>query len=69
LGWPLIFEYFNKQWKKNKIDEKPLKLGFLSTFKIIFQSPKQLIFYLPVIGWLPMLIKGMRKKSKHRPPQ
>jgi 1-acyl-sn-glycerol-3-phosphate acyltransferase len=69
FGWPLIFEYFNKQWKKNKIDEKPLKLGFLSTFKIIFQSPKQLIFYLPVIGWLPMLIKGMRKKSKHRPPQ
>jgi len=69
FGWPLIFEYFNKKWKKNKIDEKPLKLGFLSTFKIIFQSPKQLIFYLPVIGWIPMLIKGIRKKSEHRPPQ
>jgi hypothetical protein len=65
LGWPLLFEYFNKQWKKNKIDEKPLKLGFLSTLKIIFQSPKQLIFYLPLIGWIPMLIKGISKKSKH----
>lgn len=68
FGWPLLFEYFNKQWKKNKIDEKPLKLGFLSTIKIIFQSPKQLFFYLPIIGWIPLLIKGLKKKSKHRPP-
>jgi hypothetical protein len=69
IGWPLLFQYFNNQWKKNKIDEKPLKLGFLSTFKIIFQSPKQLFFYLPLIGWIPLLFKGLRKKSKHQPPK
>jgi 1-acyl-sn-glycerol-3-phosphate acyltransferase len=69
IGWPLLFAYFNILWKKNKIDEKPLKLGFLSTLKIIFLSPKQLLFYLPVIGWIPLLIRGIRKRPKHQPSQ
>jgi hypothetical protein len=63
FGWPLLFEQFNLLWKKNKIDDKPLKLGFLSSLRIILQSPKQLFFYLPIIGWIPLLIKGLRKKN------
>ncbi len=65
FGWPLIFEQFNLSWKKNKIDDKPLKLGFLSSLRIFLQSPKQLFFYLPIIGWIPLLIKGL-KKTKRR---
>ena len=63
FGWPLIFEHFNILWKQNKIDDKPLKLGFLSSLSILFQSPKQLFFYLPIFGWIPFLIKGLRKKN------
>ncbi len=63
FGWPLLFEQFNLLWKKNKFDDKPLKLGFLSSLRIILQSPKQLFFYLPIIGWIPLLIKGLRKKN------
>ncbi len=63
FGWPLLFEQFNLLWKKNKIDDKPLRLGFLSSLRILLQSPKQLFFYLPIIGWIPLLIKGLRKKS------
>jgi len=65
FGWPLLFEYFNQQWKKNEIDDKPLKLGFLSSLKIIFRSPKQLFFYLPILGWIPLLIKGLKRKPNH----
>ena len=63
FGWPLLFEQFNLLWKKNKIDDKPLKLGFLSSLRILIQSPRQLFFYLPIIGWIPLIIKGLRKKS------
>lgn len=65
FGWPLLFSYFNILWKKNKIDEKPLKLGFLSTLKIIFLSPGQLFFYLPILGWIPIIIKGIIKKPRN----
>ena len=61
FGWPLLFEHFNVLWKKNKIGEKSLKLGFLSSLRILIRSPKQLIFYLPIIGWIPLLIKGLKK--------
>lgn len=63
FGWPLLFEYFNRLWSKNKLNNKPLKLGFLSSLKIILKSPKQLFFYLPLLGWIPLLIKGLRKKT------
>ena len=63
FGWPLLFEHFNNLWKNNKIDDKPLKLGFLSSIKILIKSPKQLFFYLPVLGLIPMLIKGLKKRT------
>lgn len=64
FGWPLIFKQFDLLWKKNKIDDQPLKLGFLSSLRILLQSPKQLFFYLPIIGWIPLLIKGLMSLSK-----
>ena len=48
---------------KNKIIDQPLKLGFLSSLRIIFQSPKQLFFYLPILGLIPILMKGLRRKK------
>ncbi|MCG8306601.1 MAG: hypothetical protein MI975_04360 [Cytophagales bacterium] len=63
FGWPLLFEQFNRHWKRNKGEEKPLKLGFLSSLRILFRSPKQLFFYLPVLGWIPLLVRGLRKRS------
>ena len=62
FGWPLLFEHFNRMWKKNQID-KPFKLGFLSSLRIIFKSPQLLFFYIPVLGWIPLLIKGLRMKK------
>lgn len=64
FGWPLLFAYFNLLWRKNKINDNPLKLGFLSVLKILFLSPKQLFFYLPIIGWIPIFMYGLRKKPK-----
>lgn len=61
FGWPLLFEHFSILWKKKEIGDKPLKLGFLSSLRILIRSPKLLFFYLPIIGWIPLLIKGMKK--------
>jgi len=64
FGWPLLFAHFNQQWKKNKNIDRPLKLGFLSSLLVILQSPRLICFYLPVLGWIPLLIKGLKRKSK-----
>ena len=64
FGWPLLFEHFNLHWRKNKKEDKPLDLGFLSSLRLILQSPRLIFFYLPILGWIPLLIKGLRKKTK-----
>ncbi len=63
FGWPVLFERFNQAWKKNKLNGSPLKLGFLSWLRTIIRSPKQLCFYLPIVGWIPLLIEGLRRKG------
>lgn len=62
-GWPLLFAWFIRLWRRNQIDKMPEKTGFLSAIKILFLSPKQLFFYLPLLGWIPILFKGLKKPS------
>jgi len=61
FGWPPLFEQFNRWWYSNETHEKPFKPGLLSSFTILFKSPKLIFFYLPILGWIPILIKGLQK--------
>jgi hypothetical protein len=61
FGWPLLFEQFNWHWYSKKINKKPFNPGFRSSILIIFKSPRLISFYLPVFGWIPILIKGLKK--------
>ena len=64
FGWPLLFEQFNKAWKKNNNVDPKLNKGWFSSLRILIQSPNLLFFYLPILGWIPILIRGLRKKKK-----
>jgi hypothetical protein len=61
LGWPLLFAEFTHRWKKARGGEVRMKLGFLSAWRILWQHPFSLSFYIPVLGWIPILAKGFRK--------
>jgi hypothetical protein len=53
------------EWERVRIkkgDRKSkLKLGFLSTWRILFKNPKVIAYYLPLIGWIPLGISGFRR--------
>ncbi len=63
IGWPLLFAEFERvRFKKKNTDPKQkLKLGFLSTLRILLQNPFTLFYYLPLLGWIPLGLKGFRK--------
>jgi len=63
FGWPLIFSEFERKYYRT--DQKPvkLKLGFLSTLRIMIQNPITIAFFIPLLGWIPLLIKGYRHKD------
>lgn len=68
-GWPLLFaehERLYKNYKKTGKKEK-LELGWFAIFKIIVRNPFVLSFFIPILGWIPILIKGYQNSrlNKH----
>ncbi len=55
IGWPLLFWEFERQCVREGHCDRPLQLGPLALFRIIARQPWLISYYLPVIGWLPIL--------------
>lgn len=60
--WPSIFTEFDRSYRKRK--EKTIKVGFLSGIKALYNNPMTIAFFLPIIGWIPILIHGLRGRKK-----
>ncbi len=60
LGWPFLFHEFERQWHKNGKNGKEIKLytGWGSTFLFIFRNPITIAYFLPVFGWIILIIYG-----------
>ncbi len=62
-AWPLLFYEFDRIQKvyeaTGEIEE--MQLGWGSTLRIIFRNPILLCYYIPILGWIPLLIKGYTK--------
>lgn len=58
FGWPLLFAEFERKWYRSTERPLKLKLGFLSTLRILIMNPITIFYFVPVIGWIPILIKG-----------
>lgn len=62
FGWPLIFTEYERQFNRYQKTGKEVKLnlGRGSFFRFIFKNPIVICYFLPIIGWIPLLIKGYR---------
>ncbi|HMY66601.1 MAG TPA: 1-acyl-sn-glycerol-3-phosphate acyltransferase [Leptospiraceae bacterium] len=71
-GWPVLFAEFERRYKKegNKME---LPIGFFDYIKAAFKNPMAASFYLPILGLIPILMKGykgnhlddLKKKHEH----
>ncbi len=61
FGWPLVFAEFQRLWKKRQGKDMPLRLGFLSSIRILLSKPFYFWFYVPIFGWIPILLVGLKK--------
>jgi hypothetical protein len=60
-GWPLLFHEHHRLFIKHKGQPFKMKVGFWSGLKFMFRNPFTIAFYIPILGWIPLLIKGYRK--------
>lgn len=59
-AWPLMFAEHERQYKRYKKDGTPIKIqtGFFAIFIWMFNNPLYIFYIIPIIGWIPLIIKG-----------
>ena len=60
-GWPLLFHEHHRLYKKHQGKPFELKVRFWSGLKFMLRNPFAIAFYIPILGWIPLLIRGYRK--------
>ncbi|MGI9541682.1 MAG: 1-acyl-sn-glycerol-3-phosphate acyltransferase [Cyclobacteriaceae bacterium] len=62
-GWPILFLEHDRLYRKHNGQEFSMKIGFFSGLKFMLRNPLSIAFYIPILGWIPLLIKGYRKNK------
>ncbi len=62
-GWPLLFAEHERLYNKSGGQPFHLHTGPFSLIKALIMNPSTWAFFIPVIGWIPILIRGYRKNE------
>lgn len=60
VGWPLLFWEFQRQFTRNPSPDMRFALRPSSIFHILSHQPWLLAYYLPIVGWIPILYWSSR---------
>ncbi|MDH3709092.1 MAG: 1-acyl-sn-glycerol-3-phosphate acyltransferase [Cyclobacteriaceae bacterium] len=60
-GWPILFHEHHRRYVKSQGRPFEMKINFWSGLKYLFKNPFTIAFYIPLLGWIPLLIRGYRK--------
>jgi hypothetical protein len=63
LGWPFLFHEFERQWKTGNKNVKIYK-GWGATLLLLFRNPITFFYFLPILGWIVLLVHGNLKWKK-----
>lgn len=61
--WPFMFLEFNRLAKKHPNEDFKMNLGWGSWLRIIVMNPMSICYFIPIIGWIPILINGYRENK------
>jgi len=62
-GWALLFLEHERLFKKGDGNPIKMKFGFFSWIGWLFKTPFSFSFYLPFLGWIPLIIRILRKND------
>lgn len=65
-GWPVLFADHERRYKKakDKGEDLEMKLNFFSILRAIIMNPFAIFFFIPILGWIPIVIKGYSDRSR-----
>ncbi|MEM7658195.1 MAG: hypothetical protein AAF399_18860 [Bacteroidota bacterium] len=67
VGWPALFTEFDRRYQKESTPPKGIIRGWFKFWRILFRNPIIFAYFIPVLGWLPILWKGLRGRRVVQP--
>lgn len=64
MGWPALFSEFDRRYHLEKEPPRGITRGWLKFWRIIWHNPIVFAYFIPVIGWFPLLYRGMKGRKK-----
>jgi len=61
--WPILFYEFERQYEKNGGKDIDIKYGFFKNLWLMVKNPITFSFFIPILGWIPLAIKGYKGNS------
>ena len=64
VTWALIMHEFDWQYRRNKKDTFKFKANIFRIFTILIKKPFIISLFIPIIGWIPIIIKSIRDRKR-----
>ena len=61
-NWALLFYEFERKYQKGERNFE-IKTGFFRNILLMLKNPFTICFFIPVLGWIPIAIKGYKNNS------
>jgi len=66
FGWVFLFSEFERRWDKEKDKDLQIQLGFWSWIIFLFRNPFSIFYFIPILGWIPIAIKGYQATKQEK---
>ena len=65
MFWPFLFAEHERQYERFQKDGTPVNMGFglLHFLWVLVRHAFSFFYFLPIIGWIPLLIRGYSKRN------
>ncbi|MEM9986420.1 MAG: hypothetical protein AAF804_15105, partial [Bacteroidota bacterium] len=64
IGWPHLFTEYDRRYYSEAEPPHGVVKGWFKFWRIIWNNPMVLAYFIPVFGWIPIIWKGMRGRRK-----
>lgn len=64
LGWPALMTEFERQYAAGNANPSPIPKGWFRFLRLIGKNPIVIAYFTPILGWIPILWKGLRDRKK-----
>lgn len=63
IGWPALFTEFDRRSREGESPKGVIR-GWFQFWRIVFRNPIVLAYFIPVIGWIPILGRGLKGRRE-----